>query len=209
MGVHRMGCAGADPESVGTAVLADATRHPGVTCWVVLRTEPESHGLGMGPGNAWMIPPTPGRSSTPHRTCERPADRSPYATGDVATAGDRDRGRPGHAEAAVGHGCAILRSMLDRLTADSFAPYEGTEFCVDATHGEPILLRLTAITRLPVQPHAPRPEPFSLELVGPVTPVLPQSIYALEHAELGRLDLFVVPLGPDREGSMVYEVAFN
>jgi hypothetical protein len=99
--------------------------------------------------------------------------------------------------------------MLDRLTADSFAPHEGTEFVVDIVPGGPICLRLQSITRFTVQPHAPRPEPFSLEFVGPATPLLPQSIYTLEHPDMGRLDLFVVPLGLASGGGVVYEVAFN
>ena len=104
---------------------------------------------------------------------------------------------------------AILHRMLDRLTADSFAPYEGTEFAVDATIGDPIRLLLKSVTRFGVQPHAPRTGPFSLELVGPATPVLPQAIYGLDHAELGRLELFIVPVGPDPGGGVVYEAAFN
>jgi len=99
--------------------------------------------------------------------------------------------------------------MLDGLTADTFGPHEGTEFTVEADSGGPILLRLTAVTRLAPQPHAPRQEPFSLEFVGPGTPLLPQAIYALEHPEMGRLELFLVPHGPEPGGGIVYEAAFN
>jgi hypothetical protein len=35
---------------------------------------------------------------------------------------------------------------------------------------------------------------------GPVTPVLPQRIYRLQQAELGTVELFIVPLGPDERG---------
>jgi hypothetical protein len=72
-----------------------------------------------------------------------------------------------------------------------------------------VRLRLAAITRFGVQPHAPRTEPFSLELVGPAAPVLPQATYALDHPGLGRLELFIVPLGPDRDGGLRYEVVYN
>jgi hypothetical protein len=40
-----------------------------------------------------------------------------------------------------------------------------------------------------------------------VAPVLPQGIQRLSHAELGELDLFLVPIGPDAQG-MRYEAAF-
>jgi hypothetical protein len=100
--------------------------------------------------------------------------------------------------------------MLDRLTADSFAPHEGTDFQVDGDDGG-LTLRLAEITRYSVQSHAPRTEPFSLLFVGPPAPVLPQRIHALDHPELGRLELFLVPLGPEpgTDGGMRYEAAFN
>ena len=48
---------------------------------------------------------------------------------------------------------------------------------------------------------------FSLLFRGPVDPFLPQRTYRLEHAELGALDVFLVPIGPDSEG-MRYEAVF-
>jgi hypothetical protein len=48
---------------------------------------------------------------------------------------------------------------------------------------------------------------FSLVFRGPAAPVLPQGTYRLSHAELGELDLFLVPIGPDAEG-MRYEAVF-
>jgi hypothetical protein len=51
-------------------------------------------------------------------------------------------------------------------------------------------------------------EQFSLHLRGPRTPALPQRIYRLEHAQLGALDLFLVPIGRDGSG-MTYEAVFT
>jgi hypothetical protein len=48
---------------------------------------------------------------------------------------------------------------------------------------------------------------FSLVFRGGPTPPLPQRIRALEHPALGRLDLFLVPLGPDAQGQR-YEAVF-
>ena len=39
---------------------------------------------------------------------------------------------------------------------------------------------------------------------GPSLPILPQRIYPLEHAALGRLELFIVPIGPGQ-----YEAIFT
>jgi hypothetical protein len=37
---------------------------------------------------------------------------------------------------------------------------------------------------------------------------LPQATYRLEHATLGAMDVFLVPIGQDREG-VRYEAIFN
>jgi hypothetical protein len=49
---------------------------------------------------------------------------------------------------------------------------------------------------------------FSLLFRGPLQPVLPQQIYPVEHAALGRFDLFVVPVKRDTHG-LYYEAVFN
>jgi len=57
--------------------------------------------------------------------------------------------------------------------------------------------------------HAPEGcEQFSAIFVGPAAPVHPQGTYRFAHAELGELDLFMVPLGPGRTG-MQYEVCIT
>ena len=54
----------------------------------------------------------------------------------------------------------------------------------------------------------PRQASFSLFFRGPHEPLLPQQIYPLEHDQLGRLDLFIVPVKRD-EGGLYYEAVFN
>lgn len=52
--------------------------------------------------------------------------------------------------------------------------------------------------------------PFSLIFTGPLQPILPQSIYPLEHPTLGRQEIFIVPIGADASRSgMRYEAVFN
>jgi len=55
---------------------------------------------------------------------------------------------------------------------------------------------------------APRREPFSLVFLGPARPVLAQRIYPLENEALGRLEIFLVPIGAD-SGGVKYEAIFN
>jgi hypothetical protein len=54
----------------------------------------------------------------------------------------------------------------------------------------------------------PRTRGFSVLFRGPAAPGLPQRIYHLEHAGLGALDIFLVPIGRDERG-MLYEAVFN
>lgn len=49
---------------------------------------------------------------------------------------------------------------------------------------------------------------FSLVFRGPLQPLLPQQIYTVDHNQLGRFDLFIVPIKRDANG-MHYEAVFN
>ena len=49
---------------------------------------------------------------------------------------------------------------------------------------------------------------FSLVFRTPRGPFLPQAIYPVDHAALGTLDVFVVPIGPISDGNG-YEVIFT
>ena len=51
-------------------------------------------------------------------------------------------------------------------------------------------------------------KPFSLVFLGPREPVLPQRIYPLSHDELGELEIFLVPIAQDADGTR-YEAVFN
>ena len=98
------------------------------------------------------------------------------------------------------------------LTHADFARCLSDPFVVRPDTGPPIDVELLEATRLecralPVaQPL--RREPFSLVFRGPVNPWLLQATHAVEHAQLGRLELFLVPIGPDEHG-MRYEAIFN
>ena len=49
---------------------------------------------------------------------------------------------------------------------------------------------------------------FSLWFVSAPGPFLAQAIYPLEHPQMGRLEIFLVPLGP-RDGENLYESIFT
>ena len=49
--------------------------------------------------------------------------------------------------------------------------------------------------------------PFSLLFRGPADRPLEQGIHPLDHTDMGRLEIFLVPMQPDDEGPL-YEAVF-
>ena len=98
--------------------------------------------------------------------------------------------------------------MLDKLQSADFLPHLNGTFRVRLDGIEPIELELARVTEAdPTFAPEARP-PFSLTFLGPVSPqYLVQHIYRLEHEQMGALDLFIVPLGPEK-GRMQYEAIF-
>jgi hypothetical protein len=100
-------------------------------------------------------------------------------------------------------------TMLQNLTAASFEGLVGSDFRLDPAEAGITSLRLVEAKDVTGRYGAgPRRAPFTLLFRGPKSPLLSQRIYALVHEALGRLEIFLVPLGPDPEG-MRYEAVFN
>ena len=98
--------------------------------------------------------------------------------------------------------------MLDRLTHDDFAGRVGERFTLAASSGDTIDLTLAEARKLPHGAEADRREPFSLIFNGPLSPYAPQGTWHVEHADIGALDIFLVPIGPEGE-AMRYEAIFS
>lgn len=118
--------------------------------------------------------------------------------------------------AALGN-CASERGegrpiMLDEVTTDLFEAHLGSSFYIHHDSGLPLTVKLIEATPLTTSGEArsvpTKREPCSIIFRGPLEPVLPQQIYRIQHDSLGRMDLFLVPVGPDEEG-MRYEAVFN
>jgi hypothetical protein len=97
--------------------------------------------------------------------------------------------------------------MLDKVTRDTFEPIKGDIFRLALDDNEHLPLELAAVLGTGLQGLASR-EQFSLHFRGPSLPALPQRIYRIEHAQLGVLDLFLVPIRRDASG-MTYEAVFT
>jgi hypothetical protein len=98
--------------------------------------------------------------------------------------------------------------VLDKLTHARFAEELGSLFQLHEGEAAPFRLELAEATELSPSSVGLRRNPFSLVFRGPRQPVLPQRIYPLEHDRLGRLEIFLVPVGPEGE-NMRYEAVFT
>lgn len=81
----------------------------------------------------------------------------------------------------------------------------GSEFLLEVDGGGLLPLTLQSVE---ARPALGRHEQFSLLFLGPAAIVLPQRIYGLRHAGLGRCELFLVPIRRDADGTC-YEAAFS
>ncbi len=102
-------------------------------------------------------------------------------------------------------------ARIEWLTYDDFSGRVSEQFDVSVGEGPSVPMVLIEATGSSVSggrgPDGQERMQFSLVFRGPATQALPQRIYAMTHAALGELDIFLVPLGPDAEG-MRYEAVF-
>jgi hypothetical protein len=99
--------------------------------------------------------------------------------------------------------------VLSDVTLATFEPRLGESFRIALDDGQSLDVELVeaAASWGGAPPSEGRGEPFSIVFRGPYEPVLPQRIYRIEHDELGALEIFLVPIGPDESG-MRYEAVF-
>jgi hypothetical protein len=99
--------------------------------------------------------------------------------------------------------------MLQDLTPASFEAHQGTTFRIDFGGDAPLEVVLHQVRRYEPHPGA-RAEPFAAVFRGPGAPTLRQRIYRIDHDQMGTLEFFLVPIGPDPKlGGMLYEAVFN
>lgn len=78
----------------------------------------------------------------------------------------------------------------------------------DTTGGNELeLIEVRALGSHGGPPGRGRSEPFSCLFRGPVESPLAQGTHTLLHPELGRVELFLVPVGP-ADGGLTYEAIF-
>lgn len=99
--------------------------------------------------------------------------------------------------------------MLAQLTDAHFAPLVGGGFSLAAGGGPDRAAELLSVRLLTASPGAPAPRRgFALSFRVRTPDYLPQGVYAVSHERLGRLDVFLVPVGRDADG-LLLEAIFN
>jgi hypothetical protein len=82
---------------------------------------------------------------------------------------------------------------LAALGIDDFRPHLGTAFDVRCAHG---VVAMTLSQVDPAGESGRRGGAFSLLFVAPPGPWLEQAIYPVQHAAMGAMEIFLVPIGP-------------
>ena len=99
---------------------------------------------------------------------------------------------------------------MNKLAALTHAHFEACRqqpFGLELDGREGMSLALLDVYR-PSGPPSGGRQLFSLAFRGPRQPVLPQQVYTLTNETLGRLEIFLVPIGPDGAG-LRYEAVFG
>lgn len=98
--------------------------------------------------------------------------------------------------------------MLEKLTVTDFEPHVGTVFPIQLQEGDPLQTKLISVKKLGEAPKPEARQAFSLLFQGPREPLLHQQIYPVEHPTAGKLDIFLVPVGEEKDG-LLYEAIFT
>lgn len=101
---------------------------------------------------------------------------------------------------------------LADVTLETFVPLVGSTFelsAFDAEGAEHLLaLELREAEAWPAPPGDRGRAPFTLLFVGPADKHVGQGTHPLSHRELGKLEIFIVPVARDADGTR-YQAVFT
>ena len=97
---------------------------------------------------------------------------------------------------------------MPQLTLQGFQAALQTRFRLQSQEDTTIELALVEARAVGAVSEEGEGGSFSIIFHGPAHPLLPQRMYLFEHDVLGAFDLFIVPVGQDKEG-FLYEAVFN
>ena len=91
--------------------------------------------------------------------------------------------------------------MLDKLRKDDFSKCLHQKFLIEVAGRDPLETELIEVRGLAAPDDDPdRREPFSLVFHGPKDAPLEQGVFSIRNETMGELDLFLVTIGPDKDG---------
>lgn len=99
--------------------------------------------------------------------------------------------------------------MAANLTEEEFSKHVNTKFRVELDGENSVDLELTEVKEY-MSRHNEQTgmERFSIYFQGPAETLLPQKLYAFQHAEMGSFEMFLVPIAKNDRG-FSYESVFN
>jgi hypothetical protein len=98
-------------------------------------------------------------------------------------------------------------TMSENLTRETFAPLLHTKFRLHFDETQSLEIELVEVSGSDA-PQVKGMERFALIFHIPVKQPIPQRTYLIEHADIGTLDIFIVPVAAAENG-FHYEAVFN
>ena len=98
-----------------------------------------------------------------------------------------------------------MADPLEKLNARILSENLNTKFKVHLEGADAVELEIIEITEPST---VPKLELFVVNLRGPHSPRLVQSVHRLEHEKLGTFEIFLTPVAEDKQ-STTYEAVFN
>ncbi|MDM8550042.1 hypothetical protein QUF72_08200 [Desulfobacterales bacterium HSG2] len=104
---------------------------------------------------------------------------------------------------------------LSELQSSDFSPFLNQTFQVHAGLTEPVAAELIKVADRGWGMHDPetaKRRPFEIMFRFPAGIHVPQKIYPIEHENMGTLNIFIVPVGPeptDPEHRILYQGIFS
>lgn len=97
--------------------------------------------------------------------------------------------------------------MLENLGIEDFRRVRNTKFRLYDDASNHVDIELVEVVDEQVNP-TEKGERFSLFFHVPVQSMIPQRIYEMEHEQLGKLQMFIVPVSAEENGFR-YQAVFN